>query len=174
MSAQVNLSFFNSNRKAFEQKQTLNAKTLVAIKWRREQQQQRSPNGFGTKIEKKTKHWCFFWDAKIGMKMEKNKSFNSVIWKLLFFCLFVCFYLKSSNNWLGPKLEWKSKKTNRSTVLFWSCFFFVCLFVSIWAIIGLVQNWHENRKNQMFNLWQKVFRHTISPSLDLISITLKS
>jgi len=30
LSAQVNFSFFNSNRKAFEQKQT-----LVAIKWQR-------------------------------------------------------------------------------------------------------------------------------------------
>ena len=68
LSAQVNFSFFNSNRKAFEQKQTLNAKTLVAIKWRSEQQQQRSPNGFGTKIEKKQNVDAFFVDAKIGMK----------------------------------------------------------------------------------------------------------
>jgi len=32
VSAQVNFSFFDSNRKSFEQKQTLSAKTLVAIK----------------------------------------------------------------------------------------------------------------------------------------------
>ena len=65
LSAQVNFSFFN-NRKAFEQKQTLNAKTLVAIKWRSEQQQQRSPNGFGTKIEKKQNVDAFFGMPKLG------------------------------------------------------------------------------------------------------------
>ena len=54
LSAQVNFSFFNSNRKAFEQKQT-----LVAIKWRSEHQQ--SPNGFGTKLEKKQNVDAFFF-----------------------------------------------------------------------------------------------------------------
>ena len=72
---------------------------------------------------------------KLGWRSKKtNRSTVSVIWKLPFFCLFVCFLL--SNYWLGPKLAWNSKKTNRSTVLFWNCFLF-CLFVCF----HLSNNW---------------------------------
>ena len=91
LSAQVNFSFFN-NRKAFEQKQTLNAKTLVAIKMAKRTTTTTFTKRIWDENQKKNKTLmpflgCQNWDEKL----KKTNRSTVFIWKLPF-CLFVCLF----------------------------------------------------------------------------------